>query len=312
MADAADRMKASLRRSGASCRPRWCASVLASGEEARLGGEPRPHDPLLRHRGLHQAERGLTPTEVVRRLAEYLSVDDRRHPRSRAARVDQFMGDGIMAFWNAPSPVPGHAAGLPRRAGAQERLAAMRAQWEAGGPVRTRIGLHTGEVWWARSAPPQRFAYLRDWGRREPGESAGRPEQELRHVHPGQRGDARGRRASLRVAPTGPRRGGRPERGDRRLRLLGERRGARGRCSRLVIGTSRRWPRTSRDASTRPRRVSEPRRESGRATKRRSDGPASRAVRDRRPFPSGTESTCRAASKLARNREGFRPDPAIG
>ena len=63
--------------------------------------------------------------------------------------IDKFIGDAIMAFWNAPEPAPDHAA--------RACLAALRCQrqsselnallGEEGVPaLRTRIGLHTGEA----------------------------------------------------------------------------------------------------------------------------------------------------------------------
>jgi adenylate cyclase len=61
--------------------------------------------------------------------------------------VEKFIGDAVMAFWNAPVPQADHAARACRAArdllGAVARL---RAGWEARGlpPVSMRVGLATG------------------------------------------------------------------------------------------------------------------------------------------------------------------------
>ena len=98
---------------------------------------------------------------MVRDLAEYLDVMTGAI-REHDGTVDKFMGDGIMAFWNAPNPLPDHAARACRAAlRAQERLAAMRERWAAAGrpTFRARIGLHSGEVLVGTLGTAERFSY---------------------------------------------------------------------------------------------------------------------------------------------------------
>jgi adenylate cyclase len=64
--------------------------------------------------------------------------------------LDKFMGDGIMAMWNAFGNQPDHAE-LATKAAAQmlERLKALNEQWEGQEervPLQIGIGLHTGEA----------------------------------------------------------------------------------------------------------------------------------------------------------------------
>ena len=72
-----------------------------------------------------------------------------REIMSHGGMVDKFIGDAIMAIWNAPADDPDHAANACRGAlafqRANERLNAEfeREGWPA---YKTRCGLHTGEA----------------------------------------------------------------------------------------------------------------------------------------------------------------------
>ena len=111
--------------------------------------------------GFTSISEGLDPTELVQHLAEYLDAMT-SVLRDHDGTIDKFMGDGILAFFNAPNEVQAHAAQACRAAlAAHGRLLALRPQWEAAGkPVfRARIGLHTGEVLVGNIGTPDRFAY---------------------------------------------------------------------------------------------------------------------------------------------------------
>jgi adenylate cyclase len=63
--------------------------------------------------------------------------------------VNDFVGDGIVAFFGAPLADPEHALNAVRSAAEMDRaLAALNARWGAGGLVELRmgIGVHTGQV----------------------------------------------------------------------------------------------------------------------------------------------------------------------
>jgi class 3 adenylate cyclase len=76
--------------------------------------------------------------------------------------LDKFIGDAVMAFWNAPSDQPDHAARALRAA---RRIAAAiaedNAQRAAAGspPVRVSIGVHTGPVVVGNIGTPSRMNY---------------------------------------------------------------------------------------------------------------------------------------------------------
>ncbi len=60
----------------------------------------------------------------------------------RQGTIDKFLGDGVMAFWGAPSDQPDHAA----MAIAAVKSLAERIEVATGGNMRVRIGVHTGKV----------------------------------------------------------------------------------------------------------------------------------------------------------------------
>jgi adenylate cyclase len=162
LASSAETMKASLRSFGHYVPTEIVQDLLASGREARLGGETRC---LTIHfsdvQGFVKIGEGVDPARLVRDLSEYLRImaDTLREHRGT---VDKFLGDGILAFFNAPTDVPDHAALACRAAvRAQERLHELRPLWTAEGrpPFRARIGLHTGEVLVGNIGTPDRFEY---------------------------------------------------------------------------------------------------------------------------------------------------------
>ena len=162
VADAVDRMTASLRSFGRYVPTDIVRTLLAQGQEARLGGETRRVSIHFSDiEGFTAISERLSPAEVIENLAAYLECMSDTI-RECQGTVDKFIGDGIMAFWNAPNPVPDHAAEACRAALlAQERLAALRQRNAAEGrPLfRARIGLHTGDAVVGNFGTAERFAY---------------------------------------------------------------------------------------------------------------------------------------------------------
>jgi adenylate cyclase len=162
VADSVDRMKAGLRSFAHYVPTDLVRALLERGAEAELGGETRV---LTFHfsdiENFTTLSEHLAPDEVVQTLAEYLEcmMDV---IRAQGGTVKDFFGDGIMAFWNAPNPVPDHAARACRAAlRARADLGALHARWAAAGkPVyRARIGLHTGAALVGNFGTRERFAF---------------------------------------------------------------------------------------------------------------------------------------------------------
>ena len=158
----AERMKASLRSFGHYVPKELVRSLLAAGRDAELGGERR----LL---SLHFSDvadftamsEGMSPEALVEAMGRYFELMTDTIT-SQGGTVDKFMGDGILAFFNAPDDVADHPAKACAAAlDAQERLArAATLATAAGTPVfRARIGLGLGEVLVGNIGTRERFAY---------------------------------------------------------------------------------------------------------------------------------------------------------
>jgi adenylate cyclase len=134
----------------------------------KLGGEMREVTLLFADvRGFSRLSEGMDAETLIRfvnRLFTPLSeiILDHR------GTIDKFMGDAVMAFWNAPVVDPGHAANACRAALAmQERMHRLNredaARKAAAGlpaaPVRIGIGLNTGSCCVGNVGSPQRFDY---------------------------------------------------------------------------------------------------------------------------------------------------------
>lgn len=86
----------------------------------------------------------------------------------RRGTIDKYMGDAIMAFWNAPLPVPGHAAHACDAALAmQARLRELNDEWRVEAATEGRrhiavtigVGLNTGPASVGNFGSEQRFTY---------------------------------------------------------------------------------------------------------------------------------------------------------
>ncbi|GIW72058.1 MAG: hypothetical protein KatS3mg102_1600 [Planctomycetota bacterium] len=122
-------------------------TLLAQQAEPHLGGEIRPLTIMFTDlREFTALAEGMDPAELARLLGAYFTAVTRAI-HDHQGTVDKYIGDAVMAFWNAPQPVPAHA----RQAceAALELLAAV-GRLERERPeaprLQTRIGLHTAEV----------------------------------------------------------------------------------------------------------------------------------------------------------------------
>ncbi len=140
-------MKTALRSFGAYVPKDLVREIVASGAESVLGGTRRPLTVMFSDlEGFTQATESMSPEDVLTDLSEYFeAMSQAIHGQN--GTIDKFIGDGIMAQWNAPLADPDHVANACRAVLAcrraeqdlnRQRVASGRA------PIRTRFGLHTG------------------------------------------------------------------------------------------------------------------------------------------------------------------------
>ena len=112
-------------------------------------------------RGFTSLSEKMEPEIVADMLREYLSDMTEIVFRHRGT-VDKYIGDCVMAIWNAPFEDPEHAVNAVRTAlDFQERTLAVSARWEEklGGKIRNGCGINTGEAVVGTMGSRQRLEY---------------------------------------------------------------------------------------------------------------------------------------------------------
>ncbi|MGK9168840.1 adenylate/guanylate cyclase domain-containing protein [Inquilinus limosus] len=123
--------------------------IVAQKLVPALGGRRQPITVLFSDvEGFTALAEGLAPEELMERTSRYFSALGEELIAS-GATIDKYIGDSVMAFWNAPEPQPDHV----RRAcigalNAAARIDKLNAEFEVEGsrPMLTRFGLHTGDA----------------------------------------------------------------------------------------------------------------------------------------------------------------------
>ncbi len=149
LAGAVEAMKGGLRRFGAYVPKALVRDIIVTGDGGDLGGETRSLSILFSDiAGFTATSETMPPQQVLDRLTTYFErMTACIH--GHGGTVDKFIGDAIMAFWNAPRPDPDHAerACLAALGCLSVNHAINEACLAAGTPpMPTRFGLHLGEV----------------------------------------------------------------------------------------------------------------------------------------------------------------------
>lgn len=145
--------------------PELVKEVAADPDRLRLGGEQREITVMFTDiRRFTTISESLKPDELARFLNGFLT------PMTdiilgRRGTIDKYMGDAIMAFWNAPLDDNDHAANACRAAlDMRERLGVLNSLWrmERGDDsplIEIGIGLNTGPASVGNFGSDRRFAY---------------------------------------------------------------------------------------------------------------------------------------------------------
>jgi adenylate cyclase len=136
--------------------------LIKTGEDAKVGGYKRELTILFTDIAdfTPRAEK-MKPEELMRQLSEYMG-ELATIIMEQQGTVDKYLGDGLMAFWGAPLPMPDHAYYACRAALlCSAKVNHLNQQWLATGkiPFPTRIGIHTGETLVGNVGSAERLNY---------------------------------------------------------------------------------------------------------------------------------------------------------
>jgi len=131
--------------------------LVQAGGEASLGGGKRVITVLFCDiEGFTGYSEKVSCEKAVETLTGYLEILGEAIHRNDGV-IDKFLGDGLMALFNAPAPLAPHARSACLSAvEAQQRLLEKAKQ---GWTLKVRIGLHTNEALVGNVGTPERFSY---------------------------------------------------------------------------------------------------------------------------------------------------------
>eukprot|EP00922_Rhytidocystis_sp_ex-Travisia-forbesii_P073048 GHVS01108892.1.p1 GENE.GHVS01108892.1~~GHVS01108892.1.p1 ORF type:complete len:603 (+),score=110.44 GHVS01108892.1:230-1810(+) len=136
--------------------------MLRRGEGARLGGEPKVVSIVFSDIvGFTTIAEQLSPRLLLALLSEYFEGMSNIILRSRGTLIE-FIGDAILAVWNAPLTVNNHTSvAIAQCLRMQAYLVGRRAEWRRlGFPViRIRCGIHAARVLVGNLGSPDRIKF---------------------------------------------------------------------------------------------------------------------------------------------------------
>lgn len=148
--------------------PDFMKELTKDPGKLRLGGQTRELTVIFTDiRGFTSICEGLEPEEITQMMNDFLTPLSDLVMQNRGT-IDKYMGDAMMAFWNAPLDDPDHVrhacrAALAMRAALAPVNGALRKRAEAQGRkpavLEAGIGINTGPCSVGNMGSRQRFAY---------------------------------------------------------------------------------------------------------------------------------------------------------
>jgi adenylate cyclase len=146
--------------------PHYVEELAAHPETLRLAGEMRRMTIMFCGiRGFTSVSEKLDAEALTRFISSFL-LPVTEIITERKGTIDKYIGDGIMAFWNAPLDDPDHARNSVQAAQAMRRkLVELNRAWQAEPfyhfflPVRIGIGINTGACVVGNFGSQQHFNY---------------------------------------------------------------------------------------------------------------------------------------------------------
>lgn len=137
--------------------------LISNPDQLKLGGEERELTIFFSDvEAFSSICERLSPSSVTTLLNDLLS-EISQIILSEGGTLDKYVGDAVVAFWNAPTDQPDHAVQAVRAAlRCQRRLAERAEHFRAlagGHTVRVRIGINTGRVLVGNLGSHERFDY---------------------------------------------------------------------------------------------------------------------------------------------------------
>ncbi len=162
LSDAIERMREGLEVFGRYVSKDLVTQIMRSPNATGLGGTRRDLSVMFTDiDGFSRISESMEPELLTSRLSRYFEALGAAISGNRGM-IDKYIGDSVMAFWNAPELDPDHISHAVRAAlQAAEASRRLADKWrDRGRPgFRTRIGLHTGPALVGNVGARQRINY---------------------------------------------------------------------------------------------------------------------------------------------------------
>ncbi len=157
-----ERAKTAMRTLGKYAPVDLVKALFLANEEPKLGGEPTEVSIMFTDiEGFTSLSERVSPNELAEALGAYLETMTNAI-RATGGTIDKFIGDAVMALWNAPTKLEAHAKRACTAAlGCREatRVLYESAAWKRLPALVTRYGIHTDTVLVGHFGAPERMSY---------------------------------------------------------------------------------------------------------------------------------------------------------